>query len=89
MSELSFGHGRQSDAIDGGEREAQHASLKRLMKPTNRGSGVRVDVANGDPCWAEGHGKMFVLQPSGNQWCPHQTHMVGVPRQRPEEPKNG
>lgn len=75
MSGESFGHGRQSDSIDGDDREAQHAALKRLMKPTNRGTGPRSDVANGSLCPAEpAHGKMFVLTPSGREWCPHSDH---------------
>lgn len=67
--------GRLSDSLsDTEDREQQHASLKKLMQPPKRAH-VKVDVANGDPCPVEPrHGKMFVLSPSGKQWCPHSDH---------------
>lgn len=87
MSAESFGHGRQSDSIDGDpDLEAARgavASMKRLMKPTNRTGGPRYDMGNGALCPANPeHGKMFVLTPSGNEWCAHSDHTskVAMPR---------
>lgn len=78
MSDTSFGHGRQSDSIDGDDREAQHAALKRLMKPTNRAKVEHSRLGDGAVCPTNPeHGKMFHM-PSGNDYCPHSDHTAKV-----------
>lgn len=37
-------------------------------------------MGDGDLCPVEGHGKMYVLSSSGKQWCAHQLHDMGQPR---------
>lgn len=84
--------GRQSDAIDNdddGYRRSAAARLAAVAKPsgkTFRKDANYRDIGDGDQCPAVdldgsplGHGKMYVL-PGGRQWCPHQSHDMGVPR---------
>lgn len=92
--------GRVSDSLtDDDDRAAIHAKLRSVMKPT--GKTFRKDghdLGDGDRCptvdasgQSLGHGKMYVLPDTGKQWCPHQSHDMGVPRSgtyAPKEPQD-
>ena len=84
--------GRQSDSInneDDGYRRSAAARMAAVAKPqgkTFRRDANYKDTGDGDHCptvdldgRSLGHGKMYVLS-GGKQWCPHQTHDMGVPR---------
>ena len=88
--------GRQSDSLndDDGYRRSAAARLANVAKPsgkTFRKTSDYHDLGDGDQCPAvdaDGqslqHGRMYVF--SGRQYCPHQSHDMGVPRDgtRPE-----
>lgn len=92
--------GRQSDAIDN-EDDDLRAAIRERMKIKPSGKVYKKDghdLGDGDRCPTTdehgnnlGHGKMYTLN-GGAQWCPHQSHDMGVPRSgvhRTEEPSNG
>ena len=71
--------GRQSDSIDN-DNDIRAAMRERMkIKPTGKTFKGVSDLGNGAFCPVEGHGKKFVLS-SGAEWCPHQSHDMGVPR---------
>lgn len=74
------------DEKPGGAR----ARMAQVMKPTGKVyRGGAHDVGDGDRCPIDGHGKMYVY--GAQQWCPHQSHDMGVPRDGAtgEEPSDG
>ena len=70
--------GRQSDAIDN-DSDIRAAMRERMkIKPTGRTFRGVSEQGDGDPCPVEGHGRKYRL--TSGQWCPHQSHDMGVPR---------
>lgn len=56
--------------------------LASVSKPTGKAFVKRPGdhgMGDGDLCPVIGHGKMYVLS-SGKQWCAHQLHDMGQPR---------
>lgn len=57
--------------------------LARIAKPAGkafRRTSDYHDLGDGDLCPVAGHGKMYVTSTGGRQYCPHQTHDIGCPR---------
>ena len=79
--------GRQSDSLnddDDGYRRSSAARLAAVAKPTGktfRRQPGDQGMGDGDLCPVIGHGRMYVLSGgSGKQWCAHQLHDMGCPR---------
>jgi hypothetical protein len=71
--------GALSDSIDNEAVGGARARMAQVMKPTGKVyRGGMSDLGDGDRCPIDGHGKMYAF--NGKQWCPHQSHDMGVPR---------